>query len=223
MLEKSYASVIAKTMVPRVDGLQFFNQHVASIYNTKPVIGTAAMTIREAAEVMANKNISALFLSSEENPCAGVVTERDLAHRVIAKGLDIERPVSDIMKSPVRTISEFALIFEALMVMLENNIRHLAVTDVDDHMVGVLTNRDLLASQGQSPLFLIRRVSEATTIQDVVESHNLLPPLIRNLISGGAKANNVTQFITTVSDGILKKIMAFTLDQLGPPPPGSCS
>ncbi|MBI9082409.1 MAG: cyclic nucleotide-binding domain-containing protein [Desulfobacterales bacterium] len=218
MLEKSYASVISKTMVPRIEGLQFFNQHVASIYNTQPVFGTTSMSIREAAETMAGKNISSLFLRSEEDPCAGVVTERDLAHQVIAKDFDINRPVSDIMKSPVRTISEFSLIFEALMVMLENNIRHLAVTDVDDHVVGILTNRDLLSSQGQSPLFLIRRISEAATIKEVIESHNQLPQLILNLISGGAKANNVTQFITTVSDGILEKIMGFAIDRLGPPP-----
>jgi len=218
MLEKSYASVIAKTMSPRVEGLQFFNQHVASIYNTNPVFGHISMTIREAAEIMAGKNISSIFLKSATDPCAGVVTERDLAHRVIARGVDVSRPVSEIMASPVRTISEFALIFEALMTMMENDIRHLAVTDVEDNIVGVLTNRDLLSSQGQSPLFLIRRISQAATIEEVIETHNRLPQLIRNLISSGAKANNVTQFITTFSDGILKKIMAFTLDQLGPPP-----
>ena len=218
MLEKSYASVIAKTMLPRVEGLQFFNQHVASIYNTKPVFGSTTMSIREAAEIMARKNISSLFLHSDTEYCAGLVTERDLAHRVIAQGIDINRPVSEIMAAPVRTISEFAMIFEALMAMMENNIRHLAVTDVDENVVGVLTNRDLLASQGQSPLFLIRRISEASTIEEVIESHSRLPQLIRNLISGGARADNVTQFITTVSDGILNKIMSFTLDQMGPAP-----
>jgi CBS domain-containing protein len=218
MLEKSYASTIAKTMAPGVEGLQIFNQHVASIYNTKLVFGETSMTIREAAGTMAGSNISSLFLRSAEKQCVGVVTERDLTRRVIAKGLDIDRPVSDIMSSPVRTISEFALIFEALMAMLENNIRHLAVTDIDDNVVGVMVDRDLLAAQGRLPLFLIRRISEAATIEEVIENHNRLPQLIRNLISGGAKASNVTQFITTVSDGVLEKVMAFTLDQLGPPP-----
>lgn len=118
----------------------------------------------------------------------------------------------------MQTVSEFSLIFDALMTMMESDIRHLAVTDVDDNIVGVLTNRDLLSSQGQSPLFLIRRISEAASIEEVIECHNRLPQLTRNLISGGAKANNVTHFITTVSDGILNKIMTFTLEQLGPPP-----
>lgn len=218
MLEKSYASIVAKTVAPGIEGLQFFNQQVASIYNTKPVFGMTSMTIREAAETMARHNISSLFLGCAQNPCAGVVTERDLAHRVIARGLDISRPVSDVMNTPVRSISEFSLIFEALMAMMKNDIRHLAVTDTDDQVVGILTNRDLLNAQGQAPVFLIRRISDAATIDEIIECHDRLPQLIRNLISGGANANNVTQFITTVSDGILEKIMAFTLDQLGPPP-----
>jgi len=41
---------------------------------------------------------------------------------------------------------------------------------------------------------------------------------VRSLIHSGATANNVTRFITTVSDTILNKLMAMTLDELGPPP-----
>jgi len=218
MLEKSYASVVAKNMAPRQESLQFFNQHVGGIYSREPIFGTVSLTIREAAEIMAGKKISALYLKSETDACVGVVTEQDLTHRVIAAGYDVNRPVSDIMSSPVTTVSEFALIFEAMMIMMENNIRHLAVTDVDETVVGVLSDRELLSAQGQSPVFLIREIIDAVSIEEIVAAHNRLPQLIRNLITSGAQADNVTQFITTVSDSILNKIMAFTLERLGPPP-----
>jgi len=218
MLQKSYASVVAKTMAPREEGLQFFNQHVASIYTPDPICGTVDMTMREAAETMADRNISALFLKSETGAVVGVVTERDLTRRVLATGVDVRRPVSDIMDSPVPTVSEFSLIFEALMTMMENDIKHLAVTDVDDQVVGILTYRDLIAARGQSPVVLIREITHATDIEDVIAGHQQLPPMIRNLISGGANAQDVTQVITTISDAILHKIMAFTLDRLGDPP-----
>ena len=218
MLEKSYASVVAKNMAPRQESLQFFNQHVGGIYSREPIFGTVSLAIREAAEIMAGKKISALYLKSETDACVGVVTEQDLTHRVIAAGYDVNRPVSDIMSSPVTTVSEFALIFEAMMIMMENNIRHLAVTDVDETVVGVLSDRELLSAQGQSPVFLIREIIDAVSIEEIVAAHNRLPQLIRNLITSGAQADNVTQFITTVSDSILNKIMAFTLEQMGPPP-----
>jgi len=218
MLEKSYASVVAKNLAPRQESLQFFNQHVGGIYSREPIFGTVFLTIREAAEIMAGKKISALYLKSEKDACVGVVTEQDLTQRVIAAGYDVNRPVSDIMSSPVTTVSEFALVFEAMMIMMENNIRHLAVTDVDENVVGVLSDRELLSAQGQSPVFLIREIIDAVSIEEIIACHNRLPHLIRNLITSGAQADNVTQFITTVSDSILNKIMAFTLEQMGPPP-----
>ncbi|CAB5090457.1 Predicted signal-transduction protein containing cAMP-binding and CBS domains [Olavius algarvensis associated proteobacterium Delta 3] len=218
MLEKSYASVVAKTMANGEESLQFFNQHVASIYSREPIFGSTSLSIRDAAEIMAGKNISALYLKSETDDCVGVVTERDLTSRVIAAGVDVKRPVSDIMSSPVTTVSEFALIFEAMMIMMESNIRHLAVTDVDETVVGVLSDRDLLSAQGQSPVFLIREIADAASIDEIIACHHRLPQLIRNLITSGARADNVTQFITTVSDGILNKIMSFTLEKMGPPP-----
>jgi CBS domain-containing protein len=218
MMEKSYAAIIAKTMAPQEEGLQFFNQHVATVYSGRPIFGTTDMTIRKAAEAMVGEKISSLFINSPEDDCVGVVTERDLARRVTATGYDISRPVAEIMSSPVRAVPEYALIFEALMTMLENNIRHLAVTDVNEKVVGILSNRDLLAVQGRSPLFLLRKIATANTMKEIIESHNRLPGVVRTLMTGGAKANNITRFITKVSDAILQRIMVFTLDKMGPPP-----
>jgi len=218
MLEKSYASVVAKAMVPREESSQFLNQHVASVYTADAVFGEVSMSIQSAAQMMADSNVSYLLLKDETGACVGVLTEHDLARRVTARGYDIRRPASKVMSSPVKTIPEYALIFEAMMAMMEGDIRHLAVTDVDDAVVGTLTAQDLVAAQGQSPLFLTRRIVEAETIDQIVESKSSLPALIRTLISSGAKAKNITTFITTVSDAILQKVMAFTLDRLGPPP-----
>ncbi len=218
MLKKSYAAIIAKTMAPQGEGNDFFNRHVATIYSDNPVFATADMTIKQCAQTMAQNKISSLFVNAADGQCVGMVTERDLTRRVIAVGCDIERPVSEIMSSPVYSVPEFAMIFEALMTMMEHNIRHLAVTDVDENVVGILSNRDLLSAQGQSPIFFLHKMASANTIEEIVESHGRLPALVRTLISGGAKANNLTRFITRVADDILHKIMAKTIDQLGPPP-----
>ena len=218
MLQRSYAAIVSKTMAPREEAPQFFNQHVASIYSMEPIFAVDSISIREAAEKMTDENISSLFINSANGNCVGVVTERDLARRVIARNLDPSEPVSNIMSTPVRTIPEYAQVFDALMAMMENDIRHLAITDVDDNVVGILTNRDLVSAQGQSPLFLIRMISTAATIEEIITQHNHLPQLIRTLVSSGANADNLTHFITTISDAILKKVMQFTHDRMGPPP-----
>ena len=77
--------------------MQFLNQHVASVYTTNPVFGSTEMSILDAALEMAEKNTSSLFLKTSGGACVGVVTERDLARRVVARGYDIRRPVSEVM------------------------------------------------------------------------------------------------------------------------------
>ncbi|MFZ0610837.1 MAG: DUF294 nucleotidyltransferase-like domain-containing protein [Desulfobacterales bacterium] len=218
MLEKSYASIIAKALQPQQEGLQFFNQPVASIYTRQPVFGSVDMTVQDAAQVMDQKKISSIFLKTPSGQCVGVLTEKDLALKVIAPGLDIRRPVKDVMSSPVRTIADQALIFEALMLMMKDDIRHLAVMDATDEVVGILSSRDLLSAQGQSPLFLLREITEADSMTQIIERNRRMPQLLRSLITSGARAQNLTRFITAVSDAILKKVMAFTLNELGPPP-----
>ena len=218
MLEKSYASIIANTMQPEDDGLQFCNRTVASIHMREPVFGDTNLSIRDAAGMMSQEKISSLFINTPNGDCIGLITEKDLTKKVIATGYDISRPVSDIMSSPVRTIPDQSLVFEALMAMMQEDIRHLAVTDANEKVTGIITNRDLLTAQGQSPVFLIREISAADSMEEIINRHNKLSRQIRSLITIGAKAQNLTRFITTVSCTILDRLIEFTIDALGPPP-----
>ena len=122
------------------------------------------------------------------------------------------------MSSPLCKISGQSLVFEAFMAMMQQNIKHIAVTDTDGKVTGIVTNRDLLTAQGQSPFFVVREIVTANSIDEIIDKHSRLPKLIQALINNGAKAKNVTRFITTVSDTILNKIIGFAINDLGPPP-----
>lgn len=218
MLERSYAAIIAKTLHPQEEELVFFNQPISSIYTNKPVFGNVDLSIRAAADKMSRENISSLFLKDADGQCIGVVTEKDLARKVIALGHDTALPVAEIMSSPIETISHQALIFEVLMTMMKSGIRHIAVTNENEQIVGILSNRDILTAQGQSPVFLVREIATANSMEEIVDRHNKLPKQIMTLISSGANAKNLTRFITTISDTILNKIIEFALIHHPPPP-----
>lgn len=218
MLDKSYAEIIAKNIQPKEEALQFLNQPVSSVTNNRLVYCTADTPIKEAASIMSRQSCSSIFIRDKTGEFTGVVTDNDLRKKVIAKGYDINLPAADIMSSPLCKISEQSLIFEAFMAMMQHNIKHLAVTDSGGKVTGILTNRDLLTAQGQSPFFVVREIITSNSIDDVVEKHKRLPKLIQTLINNGAKARNVTRFITTVSDTVLNKLIGFAINELGPPP-----
>ena len=218
MLSRSYAAIIAKTLHPKDDSLQFFNQPLSQIYSRDPVFCDAEMSIRDTASAMARQKSSYAFIRTSGSRQVGIVTEKDFARKVIARGYPIDKPVSTIMSAPLRSVSDKALVFEAMMTMMEADFQHVGVIDANDNVIGMLSNKDILAYQGQSPLFLLREIQMAPDMHQIIEKHEKLPGLVRSLIHSGATAKNVTRFITTVSDTILNKLMSMTLDEMGPPP-----
>ena len=218
MLDSSYASIVAKTIQPGEEALQFLNQPVSSIYQSNLVSCAAGTSIQSAAELMSRNKCSSILVRSGQERFVGIVTDNDLRRKVIASGVDIRNPVEQVMSFPLKTISSQALVFEALMTMMQGNLKHLGVTGPDDQVVGILSNKDILTAQSQSPLFLIREIAAAGSIEDLKQQHQLLPGVIQSLISNGAKARNITRLITTISDAILNKVIAFALEEAGQAP-----
>ncbi len=219
MLDKSFAAIIAKDLHPCEDDVpQFFNQPLENVYARDPVFCDTGVSIQEAALMMSRRRCSSIFVRDPSGDFVGIVTDNDFRNKVIGTGCDIRRPIAQIMSFPLASIPARAPIFEALMAMMQQNVKHLAVTDGDGRITGAVTISDLIAAQGQSAFFLLREIEAAQRIEDVTDKHNRLPSLIQNLISSGVKADNVAKLISTISDAILNKLVQFAIDDLGPPP-----
>lgn len=218
MLDRSYASIIARSLKPGEEVVRFFDQPVDTIL-TKQLVACAAQTsIRQAAAEMSRHHCSSILVRQPSGEYAGLVTDHDLREKVIAAGHDTARPVSDIMSSPLKTVSSQALIFEALLTMMHTNVKHLAVVDNGGKVLGMITNRDLINAQTQSPLFLIREIQAVDNPEEIMNKSAKQAKLIQGLMHSGAKAKNITRLITTVSDAVLDRIIGFVLQEMPPPP-----
>jgi len=103
------------------------------------------VTVQEVAKLMGSKEVgSVLVLDKESGEIAGIVTERDIVKKVVAKGVDgSSYLVKGIMSSPLLTIDSSKTIFEAGDFMDQKKVRHLAVTE-SGKVVGVISIRDLI-------------------------------------------------------------------------------
>ncbi|MEM4397659.1 MAG: CBS domain-containing protein [Candidatus Woesearchaeota archaeon] len=100
------------------------------------------LTIREAVKIMDENNIGILPVVENEKPI-GVITERDILRRVVAKNENLDNKVETIMtKNPV-TIEHDATILEATRLMSENGFRHLLVLK-SGKLVGIVTAKDVI-------------------------------------------------------------------------------
>ncbi len=101
-------------------------------------------TSDKAAKLMAKNGIGCVIVAKNEKPI-GIVTERDISYRVVAKNkLPSSVKVKDIMAHPLKTITPEKNLTEAGRMMVKNNIRRLPVVE-NKKLVGIITDRDILA------------------------------------------------------------------------------
>ena len=218
MMDKSYASIIKNEAGGIDSATQFFNLQVENIYHKNILSCSEDTAIQQAASLMSDRKCSSIFIKNQGGDYTGVVTDTDLRSKVIAKGHDISAPIANIMSSPLHSVQIDAMVSEALLEMMDTNLKHLAVRDRQSNVVGIVTNRDLLTAQEQSPFFLIRELSAASGMDEIVHMQKRTPRLIQNMLNSGAKARTITRLISSISDAILDKLVGFALDELGPAP-----
>jgi CBS domain-containing protein len=102
--------------------------------------------------------------------------------------------------------------------MMQRNLKHLAVADNDNRVIGAITNQDLLSAQGQSPLFIVREINRAESREEIQKKQLQVPGLVQGLIGNGAKAENVTRLISTIADAVLSKLIQIALTDRDRPP-----
>ncbi len=103
-------------------------------------------TIREAAKQMADNDIAAIVVTDDGGKLLGIVTERDMTRRIIARGWDPDKvTVGEIMTRNPDTLAPGDSAQDALELMRTRKYRHLPVVD-DGHVVGMVSIRDLYAA-----------------------------------------------------------------------------
>jgi CBS domain-containing protein len=110
------------------------------------IVGSPTTTVREAARLMAEAKVGSIVIKHNGH-AAGMFTERDLLCRVVAQGKDpATTPLSEVMTSPILSVSLADTVVDCGATMMRTHIRHLAVIE-DDSLVGVLSFRDVLTAE----------------------------------------------------------------------------
>jgi CBS domain-containing protein len=78
-------------------------------------------------------------------PLLGIVTERDLMTRVLAKALDPSATtVAQVMTRNPRCVPPQMKVADAVLIMIERGFRHLPIVDQNEKILGVFSVRDAL-------------------------------------------------------------------------------
>ena len=102
-------------------------------------------SVWDAACVMTKANCGSVLIIDVAGAMLGIVTERDLITRVLARALNAKKtPVSDVMTHHPRCVPPEMMVSDAVLIMLERGFRHLPVVAADGKILGVFSARDAL-------------------------------------------------------------------------------
>lgn len=108
-------------------------------------LGSLQESVVEAARRMRERGVGTLIVLDDARRPLGILTDRDLATRVVAEARTFASTrVGDVMSAHPRSVLETTPIEEALGTMRSLGIRRLLVCDPHGVLVGIVTLDDVL-------------------------------------------------------------------------------
>ncbi len=189
---------------------------VSDLMSTTPITCTAEATIADVARLMRDHGISSVVVMDAET-LAGIITVRDLTHKVLAEDLDGTVTVGQVMTRDPVTITPDSLGLDALMKLADLGVNHLPVARAG-RVVGMIGKTDLFRQQAATASHMVADIAGAKSAQDMAHVMERVPGLLAQLVQAGVKPGSITRRITDITDAITRRLLTLAEDRFGPPP-----
>jgi CBS domain-containing protein len=123
---------------------------------------TPHASLAEAAKKMASQDIGSLPVCDEPRRVVGIITDRDITVRAVARGMDPNQTrVEDVMTRDVLCCSSESEVEDACELMEKRQVRRLLVTGQDEVPVGIVSLGDIALCLRESQSGeVLKKVSE---------------------------------------------------------------
>jgi len=125
---------------------------IHEVMTARPRAVTPETSVREAAQLMDQDDVGSLPVVEQGVRLVGIVTDRDLAVRVVGRGLDPDAThVGDVASTEVYALTPDDDLDEALKMMAQAQVRRLPVVVRDNELVGMLAQADVARAGKEKP------------------------------------------------------------------------
>jgi CBS domain-containing protein len=188
------------------------HQLVVNLIRSPTVRCEPMQSIREVAHRMTDAGANAAVVDLRGGRF-GIVTDRDIRTKVVAKGLPITAPVATAMTSEVFTVTPDSLGGEVLFELLERGIGHAPVVSERGELIGVVEAADLFAAQPRSWFGVRRSIARAHSVDALAAVAPRIPEIVTALHAANLRASEVARVLSALTDAIT--IRALELASIG--------
>ena len=210
-------------------GLEFerFKQKVYDIMSTPVETCLPHTPINDLARLFTKKKISSMVVTDPNGKMLGLVSERDLISKVLAReGNPSVVVASDIMQQDPPTITANAFFHQALLTMLKSHGKYIVITE-QARPIGIITIGDLTRARITSSLTIVKDIELAGNIEELVQAVKLLNNTVATMISEKASASEIGEVVSELYDILTRRLLLLAENLmvtkgLGSPPVDYC-
>ncbi len=118
---------------------------IEEVMTTTVLCAEPGVKIIDCAKLMAEKKVGSIVICTEKDQVIGILTEQDLVRKVMALNIDPnETLVAQVVPKKIITITPERDLYEALVLMQKNKIKHLPVVNEDGGLEGIISFKDII-------------------------------------------------------------------------------
>ena len=146
-------------------------KNCGEVMTKDPVCSLPNNTVKKVAQLMKRGNIGSVPIVEDEQTrtLVGIVTDRDLALKIVAKGRDANTTkVEKVMTRQVVTCRAEDDVQKALDVMAKNQLRRIPIVDDDNRIVGIIAQADVATRVNQPEITatVVKEISQFNPMEE---------------------------------------------------------
>ncbi|SNR58367.1 DUF294 nucleotidyltransferase-like domain-containing protein [Lutibacter flavus] len=224
-IKTPYAQNSTRHLFANVETLESNNSNLTDFrtaeYSKNPVTCSKSTTIKEAALIMSSKRVGSILIIESKNPI-GIITDKDLRLKIATGLISIDEKVSEIMSSPVITVSEKITTAEAQIAMLKHKITHLCITKdgtPNTELIGIMSEHDIVVLQGNNPSVLMKEIKRAKDVNTLKYIREKASTLLKSYIEQRIPITFISNIISEITNAITVKAIELSLNEMDTKPP----
>ncbi|GLS92035.1 cyclic nucleotide-binding protein [Psychromonas marina] len=184
-------------------------------------------SIQSVAQQMAEENVSAALINDPEvtdedgSSFVGIITEKDLCAKVIAAGLSVDIPVSEVMSTELISLDHNAYIFEAMLLMLRYNVHHLPILK-NKRPIGLIEVSDIIRYESQNSLLFVSSIMQQQSTEDLALLSTQLKDCFVRMVNEDANSHMVGRAMSEIGRSFKQRLLELAELELGEPPIPYC-
>lgn len=210
------------------DGLTQRNDRLFELqpiqFTKKTITATASHTVQQISQKMTKYSIGSMIITDEEQLPVGIITDKDIRKKIATGTYTPETTAGEIMISPVLTFTDKMSIAEAQLNMMKNDIRHLVLTKdgtPESPLIGILTEQDILVSQGNSVSGLMKAIKRARKSKHLRNIRQQVSQLLEGYIYQNIPMTLTSNIIHEINEAITVRAIEISLSRMDSKPPVS--